>query len=203
VNAGWLIAFEGIDGAGKSTQLPLLAQHLRANGRRVVETREPTGGSWGLKIRAMARSGERVEPELEVAWFVADRREHVGRVIEPALRRGDVVLTDRYFLSTVAYQGARGLNAGTLLEAAEAEFPLPDLALLFEIDAEVGRARVAARAGSYEPRFEELATLREVARVFAGIERDYVVRLDAALAPDRLKGLVWRTVCERLPELAS
>jgi dTMP kinase len=203
VNGGWLIAFEGIDGAGKSTQLPLLAERLRATGRRVVETHEPTEGSWGQRIRAMARSGERVEPEREVAWFVADRREHVAQVIEPALQRGDVVLTDRYFLSTVAYQGARGLDPRALLEAAEAEFPLPDLALLFEIDAEVGRARIAARAASYEPGFEDLAVLREAARVFRGLERDYLVRLDATLSPGRLQRLVWNTVCGRLPELAS
>jgi len=134
VNDGRLVAFEGIDGAGKSTQLARLAAALRAQGRSVVETREPTDGPWGRRIRAMARAGERVAPAEELRWFVEDRREHVAQVIRPAIAAGAVVLTDRYFLSTVAYQGARGLDPERLLAEAEAEFPLPDLALVLDVD---------------------------------------------------------------------
>lgn len=198
MNAGRLIAFEGIDGAGKSTQLGRLAAALRAAGRAVVETREPTGGPFGRRIRAMARSGERVAPEEELRWFVEDRREHVAAVIRPALADGVIVLTDRYFLSTVAYQGARGLDPRRLLVDAEAAFPLPDLALLLEMDPAGGLARVAGRGGAAEPAFEDGHFLADVAALFRAIDRPYVARIDGSGAPDLVAAEIRSVVRQRL-----
>jgi len=203
VNAGCLIALEGIDGSGKSTLIPRLAARLRRSGHSVVETREPTAGSYGQKIRAMAQSGRSVPAERELEWFVADRREHVERIIAPALLRGDVVLTDRYYLSTVAYQGARGLDAEALLTSAEAEFPIPNLALILAVPPELGLARLKDRAGDREPRFETLETLREVARRFASLDRGYLCSLDASGSPEQVEVVAWRILCERLPALAG
>lgn len=180
MNRGRLVVFEGVDGAGKSTQLRLLAEELRARGADPLVTKEPTDGSWGQRIRAMARSGERVAPEEELRWFLEDRREHVATELAPALAAGRVVLCDRYTLSTVAYQGARGLDPAALLAAAEAEFPLPDLALLFEVDPGAGLARVASRGGIAEPAFEEVEYLSRVAAVFRSLDRPYIVRIDAS-----------------------
>jgi dTMP kinase len=198
VNAGRLIAFEGLDGAGKSTQLRRLAATLRAADHAVIETREPTTGSFGQRIRAMARSGVRVAPDEELRWFVADRREHVAAVIRPGLAAGAIVLTDRYFLSTVAYQGARGLDPQRLLSDAEAEFPLPDLALVLEVDPVRGLARVAGRGGPPEPAFENDRFLGDVAAVFHTIEREYVVRIDAIGAPDAVAAAIRDVVQLRL-----
>jgi len=183
VKSGFLLALEGIDGSGKSTAAAGLAEALSEAGHDVVATREPTDGPWGRRIRAMARSGETVAPEEELRWFVEDRREHVARVIRPALDAGGLVLTDRYFLSTVAYQGARGLDWRALLDAAEREFPAPDLALLFEIDPAAGLARTNARPDADEPAFEERALLERVAGVYAAIERPWLVRIDGG-APE-------------------
>lgn len=194
MNAGRLIAFEGVDGAGKSTQLRLLAERLRAAGRSVIETREPTDGPWGQRIRAMARSGERVSPAEELRWFVEDRREHVAAVIRPGLARGAFVLTDRYYLSTVAYQGARGLDPERLLAEAEAEFPRPDLALVLDVDPELGLARVASRGGVAEPAFEEAAFLARAAALFRALERPYVRHVDARQPPDAVAEAVWQAV---------
>lgn len=180
MNRGRLVVFEGVDGGGKSTQLRLLAEALRARGVDPLVTKEPTDGSWGQRIRAMARSGERVAPEEELRWFLEDRREHVATELAPALAAGRVVLCDRYTLSTVAYQGARGLDPAALLAAAEAEFPLPDLALLFEVDPAAGLARVASRGGIAEPAFEEVEYLSRVAAVFRSLDRPYIVRIDAS-----------------------
>ena len=180
MNRGRLVVFEGIDGSGKSTQLRLLAEALRARGIEPVVTREPTGGPFGQRIRAMARSGERVAPEEELRWFLEDRREHVARVIEPGLAAGRVVLSDRYFLSTVAYQGARGSDPELLLAQAEAEFPLPDLALVFAVAPATGLARVAARGSAAEPAFEDLALLARVAARFRSLDRPYLAHLDAS-----------------------
>jgi dTMP kinase len=198
VNDGRLIAFEGIDGAGKSTQLRRLAAALRAAGREVVATREPTDGSWGRRIREMARSGVRVAPAEELRWFVEDRREHVAAVIRPGLARGALVLSDRYFLSTVAYQGARGLDPERLLAEAEAEFPLPDLALVLDVDPEAGLARVAARGGMAEPAFEDGPFLARAVAIFRGLARPYVEHVDARGGSDAVARAVEAIVQRRL-----
>lgn len=198
MKSGSLIIFEGLDGSGKSTQLKLLAALLRERGFDLVETREPTDGEYGRRIRAMASSGEKVSPETELEWFFADRREHVQRVIRPALAKGQIVVSDRYFLSTVAYQGARGLDARKILEMSEAEFPIPDLVLLLEIDVAAGLDRVTARGAKREEVFEEASFLSQVAQEFARIERPYLARINAARAPDAVFEDVRRAVREKL-----
>ncbi len=202
MTAGALVAFEGIDGAGKTTQVARLAAALRAAGRSVVETREPTDGPYGRRIRAEARAGRRAPAAEELRWFLADRREHVDRVIAPALAAGQVVLTDRYTLSTVAYQGARGLDPVRLLRQAERSFPMPDLALLFWIDPVEGLRRVSSRAGAREEAFEQRGVLEAVARTFATLAPPYLARVDAAAAPEVVAERVLATIRERLPALA-
>jgi dTMP kinase len=198
VKRGQLIAFEGIDGCGKSTQLGLLAAAAAAHGLDPLSTHEPTDGPFGRRIREMARSGRRIAPEQELQWFVEDRRTHVAELIEPALQAGRLVLSDRYYLSSVAYQGARGLDWARILADSEAEFPRPDLALILEIAPEGGLERVAGRGGTAEPAFEDIDFLRRVAAMFAVIERDYVVRLDATGRPEEVHERVRSLVAERL-----
>ncbi len=177
---GILIVYEGIDGSGKSTQLRRTAAALRARGLDILETGEPTKGLWGRKIREMARTTDRVPRETELAWFIKDRREHMRDVVGPALAEGRVVLCDRSYFSTVAYQGARGFDPATLLADSQAEFGRPDLVLFFDIDPEEGLARVAARGGEVEPVFEELNYLERVAEIFRSLEVPELLRIDAA-----------------------
>ncbi len=198
MNRGRLIAFEGLDGAGKSTQLRRLAASLRAAGQRVVETREPTDGPLGRHIREHARSGLRVAPEVECGWFVDDRRAHVRETIAPALEAGQQVLCDRYTLSTVAYQGARGLDWRALLAAAELEFPLPDLVILLELGVAAGLARVDARGAPRDLAFERADYLGEVARIFAALPCSYLERIDAARGEAAVFAEVERCVTRRL-----
>jgi len=179
VNRGRLLALEGLDGSGKSTQAAALAEVLRAEGHDPLLTREPTEGPYGRRIRSMARSGQAVAPEEELRWFVADRRAHVAEVIQPGLAAGRLVITDRYYLSTVAYQGARGLDPGELLSQSEAEFPLPDLVLLLEIDPELGLQRVSQRGGVAETVFERRQFLEQVEANFRALDLPYLVRIDA------------------------
>lgn len=198
MNRGRLLALEGLDGCGKSTQVEPLAEALRGAGHDVLTTREPTDGPHGRRIREMARSGECVAPEEELRWFVADRRQHVAQVVEPALAAGRVVLTDRYYLSSVAYQGARGLDWTTILADSEREFPAPDLALLFEIDPAEGLARVQARGGALEHGFERPEFLARVAEIFRALDRPYVARIAAAASLDAVSRAVRQCVRERL-----
>jgi dTMP kinase len=199
VTRGWLLVFEGLDGSGKTTQRTRLAAALRARGRDVLETAEPyDGGHWGPRIRAMARSGEVLAPEEELRWFEEQRREHVRERIAPALAAGRVVLCDRYFLSTAAYQGARGLDGEAILAASEREFPVPDLVLVLELDAGAALARVAARGGPAEPVFERRDFLERVAALFDRLERPYIARIAADRGADAVEADVARAVRERL-----
>jgi len=179
VKRGKLIVFEGVDGGGKSTQLRRAAAALRARGLDILETGEPTKGLWGRKIREMARTTDRVPRETELAWFIKDRREHMRDTVGPALAAGRIVLCDRSYFSTVAYQGARGFDPAKLLAESQAEFGRPDLVLLFDIDPEQGLARVAARGGPHEPAFEELNYLEQVAENFRLLDLEELVRIDA------------------------
>lgn len=138
------VTFEGPEGAGKSTVLRTVASSLRSAGRGVIETREPGAGAFGERVREWLLHGEAMTPRAELMLFLADRAEHVARVVRPALKRGDVVLCDRHADSTVVYQGyARGLDLDFLREAnAFATDGLkPDLTFLLDLPADVGLAR--------------------------------------------------------------
>lgn len=183
---GILIVFEGLDGCGKSTQLRRAVDALSERGLDPVVTREPTDGPWGRRIREMARGGVGVPPETELEWFFEDRREHMRDVVEPALAAGRIVLSDRSYLSTVAYQGARGLDPTKILMDSEAEFTRPDVVLLFEISAKEGLSRVNARGGESEPVFENLEFLERVSRVFGAMDVDGLERIDASRGEEEI-----------------
>lgn len=187
---GSFLVLEGIDGSGKSTQLQRLAAALEAAGHAVLATREPSDGAIGRRIREMARSGETLPPEQELEWFMEDRAEHVREVIQPALAAGRTVLCDRYYLSTVAYQGARGLDWEAILAESEARFPQPELALILELDAASGLARTRLRGGAADPAFENLEFLERVAAIFAAIDRPWIARIDGSRGPDSVASAI-------------
>jgi dTMP kinase len=199
VNRGRLVVFEGLDGCGKSTQVARLAESLQKGGHDLLVTREPTDGEYGRRIRAMAHGdAPPVAREEELRWFVEDRREHVAGTVAPALAAGRHVLCDRYFLSTAAYQGARGLDATRILAQSEAEFPIPDLVLLLELDVEAALSRVRTRGARVAGAFEARDRLERVARIFASIERPYLVRIDASGSPEAVEVAIADQVRDRL-----
>jgi len=141
IPGGLFIVFEGIDGTGKSTQLHLLAEKLRQLGYAVVATREPTNGPYGQKIRELFIDRGSVSREEELELFIADRDQHVKEIIKPALSDGCVVICDRYYLSTIAYQGANGMDQDLIMKKNE-DFPVPDLAIILEIEPAHGIHRI-------------------------------------------------------------
>ena len=182
---GWLIVFEGIDGAGKSEHAGRLAGWLRAQGREVVETREPTDGPWGRRYRAWARGETTAEPEEVLRFFVEDRREHVERQIGPELEAGRVVLCDRYNDSTLAYQAAQGLAADWLRDRLEPEhFPVPDLTLWLRLPVEQALKRLGGEA---RERFERKSFLERVDRAY---ERLGLTPLDASGSLEDVEKLI-------------
>lgn len=156
--AGFFLTFEGIDGSGKSTQARMLAEHLRAQGREVVLTREPGGSAGAEEIRRLVLEGDpdRWSAETEILLFTAARRDHLERTIEPALAAGKVVICDRFADSTRMYQG---LSRGDLRNLVDQLHSLmigrePDMTLLIDMDPETGLARAKGRQGT-EERFED------------------------------------------------
>jgi len=153
------ISFEGIDGSGKSTQARRLAESLRARGREVVLTREPGGSPGAEEIRRLLVEGgeDRWSPETELLLFTAARRDHVERLINPALARGAIVISDRFADSSRVYQGlARAENRRLVEELHRLVIGIePDLTFIIDIAAEVSLARGALRGGA-EDRFESI-----------------------------------------------
>ncbi len=182
---GILVAFEGIDGTGKSTQIRLLQKALEQRGMTVVALREPTDGPHGREIRRMAAEG-RPDPQRERELFVADRREDVAQNIHPALAKGAVVLLDRYYYSTMAYQGARGVNPDEILVENESFAPRPDLLVILELPVEDALKRVIAGRGDQPDLFEQAEYLQTVKEQFNRIEHPYMMRMDARRPPEEI-----------------
>jgi dTMP kinase len=179
---GLLLVIEGIDGAGKTTQAERLHKLLSEDGWDVIRSKEPTDGQWGRKLRESATTG-RLSPAEELELFMRDRREHVQTLLNPALEQGKIVIVDRYYFSTAAYQGARGLDPEEILRKNEEFAPPPGLLVFLDVEPEEGVRRIRQR-GDRENLFEERAALAAVAKVFRSINRIYLHRVDAMLPPD-------------------
>lgn len=195
--SGYFIVIEGIDGTGKSTLSAALAEALRHRGVDCVRSREPTDGPYGRRIREIALSGRHdVSLDEELRLFVDDRRGHVACLILPELNAGRVVILDRYYYSTMAYQGARGADPAAILALHRTFAPEPDLLVILELDVAAALERVRHSRGSVPDAFEGETYLRDVEAGFRRIQHPHLLRLDAREPTDRLV----QRIIERLPE---
>lgn len=204
---GLLVTFEGIDGSGKSTQARRLAETLRGAGRAVVLTREPGGSPGAEEIRRLLLEGDRDRwsAETEILLFTAARRDHLERVIAPALTQGRVVICDRFADSTRMYQGLRGQGLRDAVDVLHALMigREPDLTILIDIDPAAGLARALSRGGG-EARFESFGeTLQARMRAgFLDLAREFPQRfvvIEGNRDPDVVAADVRRAVEARLP----
>lgn len=175
------IVLEGIDGTGKSTQTQLLADWFAEQGREVVTSREPTDGPWGRKLRESAATG-RLTVEEELDLFLRDRRQHVEELISPALNSGKVVILDRYYFSTMAYQGARGLDIAGIREKNEAFAPFPDHLFILDLDVDLALQRIGAR-GDIANEFEKRDALAKCREIFLTLTTEPFAHLIDASVP--------------------
>jgi dTMP kinase len=203
---GLFVSFEGIDGSGKSTQARLLADRLRGAGREVVLTREPGGSPGAEEIRKLllTGAGDRWSPETELLLFTAARRDHLERVIAPAIERGAVVISDRFADSTRVYQGVGRADLRPVVDELHALMIArePDLTLLIDIGPREGLARAAERGGG-EARFEDFGEglqnrLRAGFLALAEEFPDRVAVIDGARPPEAVAVDVARAVEARL-----
>ena len=204
---GLFISFEGLDGSGKTTQMRRLAKRLRARGHVVLETVEPGGTEIGGKIRQVLldAANQELSPTAELLLYFASRAQNVDERIGPALRRGEIVLADRFTDSTLVYQGCgRGLGAETVLalDRVACRGLKPDLTLLVDIDVETSLARARARNAAQpagETRMDEQSLefhrkVYEAYQALAAGEPERIRRIDGRAAIEEIELAIWDIV---------
>jgi dTMP kinase len=209
---GTFVTFEGIEGSGKSTQIVLLANHLKTSGRQVVLTREPGGTPIGDDVRKILLNpaNTALDAKAELLLYAASRAQHLREIILPALAAGAIVLCDRFSDATLAYQGyGRGLDIEMIrsLNRMVTAGMRPDLTVLFDIDAASGIARAHGRNRNRgleaEARFEneEIAFHERVRQGYLALTRqepDRIKVVDASPSPEEVQGKVRMIVDEML-----
>ncbi|MGA2533373.1 MAG: dTMP kinase [Candidatus Aminicenantales bacterium] len=195
---GLLIVLEGIDGSGKTTQARSLLRRLRSRGWEAVFFREPTRGKWGREIKRKAARADSLTPSEELDLFVKDRRENIEKNLKPALGKGKVVVLDRYYFSTIAYQGAKGIDPRRIRRMNEAFALKPDLVIILDVAAGEGLARIAGRK-TRDELFEREDYLARVGQIFQSFRGPGILHLDGR--GDRLSvgRAIWTRVATLLP----
>jgi dTMP kinase len=208
---GIFITFEGMDGSGKTTQMHRLAERLRAHGRTVTETVEPGGPPIAQKIRRILldSANQELSPTTEILLYFASRAQNVDEWINPALARGEIVLSDRFTDSSLAYQGVgRGLGVDTVvaLDRIACRGLKPDLTILVDVDAEASLARARARNAAQphcETRMDDQALefhlkVHAAYHALAASEPGRVKVVDGRAGIDEIEREVWGIVSEHV-----
>ncbi|MFC2168786.1 dTMP kinase, partial [Acidobacteriota bacterium] len=185
VKKGILIVFEGIDGSGKSTQVQILKKILADKNLDVIIFREPSQSPWGQKIRENAAFSDSLTPQEELDLFVKDRKDNVQKNIKPALARNKIVLLDRYYFSTIAYQGAKGIDVVKIRTLNEKFVVRPDMVFILDVDAEKGLQRIQGRKNK-DLLFERQDFLVDVRKIFKSFQGDNIFHIDSEKTPDEI-----------------
>ena len=189
-----LVNLEGIDGCGKSTQSKLLREKLEGEGEKVIILKEPTKRPHGQKLWDVLHGKRKASNEEILELFVLDRKQHVEEKIQPALDDGTVVLMDRYYYSSMAYQVAGGIDVEEIREK-HVFAPRPDVVLIFDLPVSVALERVKEHSDADE--FEKDEHLEKVREAYLDLENDPLVRIvDATGTPEEIFEDVWRLVSE-------
>jgi len=199
---GVLVVLEGIDGAGKTTQALNLTTRLKSQGYPAVYFREPTRGRWGREIRKKALLPDSVTPQQELELFEKDRRENVARNLKPALKAKKVIILDRYYFSTMAYQGAKGINPGRIRRENERFAPPADLVFILDVGARRGLARIAGRKKK-DRLFERERYLGRVRAIFRSLKGRKFIPVDASRPPEEVFDLISTRVLSYLNKRAA
>ena len=191
---GVLVNLEGIDGCGKSTQSKLLLEKLEGEGEKVIILKEPTKRPHGQKLWDVLHGKRKATNEEILELFVLDRIQHVEEKIQPALDDGTVILMDRYYYSSMAYQVAGGIDVEEIREK-HVFAPKPDVVLIFDLPVSIALERVKGHSDADE--FEKEEHLEKVREAYLNLGNDPLVRIvNATRTPEEIFGDVWRLVSE-------
>lgn len=158
---GLFIVIEGIDGAGKTLQSKLLQKELIKKGFKAVYTTEPSKSFIGKILRKTSVKGVKLSPEVEALLFAADRFQHINLEVLPSLNKGEIVICDRYFYASLAYQGAQGVDLNWIKTINKFSIK-PDLAIYLDVPAEIGLSRIAKRKKTVFEKIEIEEKVREI-----------------------------------------
>ena len=185
LNKGILIAIEGIDGAGKTTQVRMLSEYFKHKGIDVVTFKEPTDGEYGQKIKVISRFGRHtVTPMEEFEIFLQNRIEDCRINIIPALEQNKLVIMDRYYFSNIAYQSVLGVNKEYIIKRNEEIAVIPDLVLILDVAVKIGLSRIIHNRKEEHNHFEKEEYLDKVRQVFLSLKDSYIQIIDGTQTED-------------------
>lgn len=194
---GLLVVFEGIDGGGKSTQAQMLSERLHLRGLETVYFMEPSQGKWGRKIKDLALLADAITPQEELELFQKDRQENVKKNLKPALAQNKIIILDRYYFSTIAYQGAKGIDTQKIREMNEKFVIKPDLVFILDVEADCGLERIKDRKQK-DLLFERESYLVRVRAIFNQLEGDNIWHIDARRSREDIADEIEDKVIEHL-----
>ncbi|UCE41121.1 MAG: dTMP kinase [Candidatus Aminicenantes bacterium] len=200
---GVLIVLDGIDGTGKTSQAKRLLETLLKKGADAVYFLEPSNSHWGKTIKAKAVIADSLTPEEELDLFQKDRKENVEKNLTPALQKKQVIVLDRYYFSTIAYQGARGIDPEMIRLQNESFAVKPDLVFILDIDPQKGLNRIAINREKMDSHFEREDYLVSVREIFRGLEGENIHHIDASRPEEDIYKDIEKIVFDYLRSLES
>jgi len=198
---GILIVFEGIDGTGKTTQAEILLDRLRKKDFETVYFQEPSMGKWGREIKKKAAFANSITPEEELDLFQKDRRENVEKNLKPALEKRKIVILDRYYFSTIAYQGARRIDQGFIRSINEEFVVMPDLVFILDVDVKKGLQRIETRK-KRDILFEQEEYLAKVREIFKSFKGENIIHIDGHKSIEEISNEIGAVVFKYLDFLS-
>ncbi len=190
---GTLIVFEGIDGAGKTTQAKILERKLQQRGFEVAYFQEPSQGKWGRLIKEKAKHPDSLTPQQELELFHKDRRENVEKNLKPALRQRKIIILDRYYFSTIAYQGAKGIDPDWIQTVNEEFAVRPDLVFIIDVEAGKGLKRIEDRKKK-DKLFEREEYLVKVREIFRSLQGRNIIHINGEKSEDEISRQIGKIV---------
>jgi dTMP kinase len=198
---GVLIVFDGIDGTGKTTQAKRLLETLKKNGFNAVYFREPSDSQWGREIKQKAALAGSLSAEEELELFQKDRKENVAKNLKPALEQNKIVVLDRYYYSTIAYQGARGIDPLMIRKMNEEFAVKPDLVFILDITPREGLRRIEKNRKEKDLLFEQEDYLEKVRKIFRSFKDRNIFHIDAFRSEEDIYMEIDNIVCDFLKDL--
>ena len=199
---GFFIVFEGIDGSGKTTQTLLLKEFFDSQGYECVLLREPTDGGWGKKIKNLLKNGRKgTSPKEELNLFIEDRKENLKNNILPDFNKNKIIIQDRYYYSTIAYQGALGMDPQEIRKKNEAFALKPDLVFYLAIKPESGLIRIDAQRKGKRDAFEKERYLKKVKKNFDSFMDSCIMKIDASLPQELIQKKVQEICMNKISQL--